>query len=294
MARVFNAIGASALSTTPSYRPPRAWRVELANNSESVWEELLVEGNPTMEKSRAVFRVIPSDPRCMFCNSPFHGLGRRIMPLIGRGQSHEDPRFCNACINYGRRNPGGAEVELATMFADVRGSTPLAEKIGNRAFRDLIDRFFKTSSEVLVGSGALLGRLAGDQAIGYFVPGIAGPEYAQAALKSARDLLVATGHTESDGPWIPLGVGLHAGTGYVGMVGSPGEPMELTALGDDINVGSRISDAARTGEILASLQLAETAGLDVDALEHRELTLKGKEESMEVVVISPVRASPKA
>lgn len=255
-------------------------------SSESVWEELLVEGNPMMERSRAVFRVIPSEPRCMFCNSPFHGLGRRIMPLIGRGQSHEDPRFCNACINYGRRNPGGAEVELATMFADVRGSTPLAEQIGNRAFRDLIDRFFRTSSEVLVRSDALLGRLAGDEAIGYFVPGIAGPEYAQAALTSARDLLAATGHNDPDGPWIPLGIGIHAGHGYVGMVGSPGQPMELTALGDDINVGSRISDAAGTGEILASLQLVEAAGLDAQGLEHRDLTLKGKEESIEVVVIT--------
>jgi adenylate cyclase len=257
----------------------------LVSNSESVWHELLVEGNPMMEKSRAVFRVIPSDPRCMFCNSPFQGLGRHVMPIFGRGQSHEDPRFCNACINYGRSNPGGAEVDLATVFADVRGSTPLAERIGNRAFRDLIDRFFRTSSQVLIRSGALMGRLAGDECIGYFVPGIAGPEYAQAALRSARELLIATGHTHDDGPWIPLGAGVHAGHGYVGMVGSPGEPMELTALGDDVNVGSRLADAAGTGEILASRRLAEAAGLDMHGLEHRELTLKGKKSRMEVVVV---------
>jgi adenylate cyclase len=257
----------------------------VVSKSESVWQELLQEGNPMMEKSRAVFRVIPSDPRCMFCNSPFHGLGRRVMPLIGRGQSHEDPRLCNACINYGRKNPGGAEVDLATLFADVRGSTPLAERIGNRAFRDLINRFFRTSSEVLIRSGALMGRLAGDETIGYFVPGIAGPDYARAALNSARELLIATGHTDPDGPWIPLGAGVHAGHGYVGMVGSPGEPMELTALGDDINVGSRIADAAGIGEILASLQAADAAGLDLHDLEHRELALKGKETPIEVVVV---------
>jgi adenylate cyclase len=268
--------------------PPRAGSLEVVNKSESVWEELFVEGKPSIEKSRAVFRVIPSDPRCMFCKSPFHGLGRRVMPLIGRGQSHEDPRFCNACINYGRKHPGGAQVDLATGFADVRGSTPLAERIGDKAFSDLINRFFRTSSEVLIRSGALLGRLAGDEAIGYFVPGIAGPEYARAALNSARELLIATGHTDTDGPWIPLGAGVHAGNGYVGMVGSPGAPMELTALGDDVNVGSRIADAAGTGEILASLPLAEAAGLDVDGLERRQLTLKGKQAPMEAVVVSPI------
>ena len=162
----------------------------------------------------------------------------------------------------------------------------MRRQIGNKAFRDLIDRFFRTSSEVLVRSGALLGRLAGDEAIGYFVPGIAGPMYARAALNSARELLIATGHTDPKGPWIPLGVGLHAGRGYVGMLGSPGEPMELTALGDDINVGARISDAAGVGEILASLQLAEAADVAIDGLERRDLILKGKEGSMEVVVLT--------
>lgn len=121
-----------------------------------------------------------------------------------------------------------------------------------------------------------MGLLAGDESIGYFVPGFAGPEYAKAALGSAKELLAATGHTEPDGPWIPVGAGVHAGQGYVRMVGSPGNPMELTALGDDINVGARIAEAAGTGEILASLQLCQLAGVETHGLEHRELNLKGK------------------
>ncbi len=259
----------------------------VVTEGESVWWELFSEGRSPVERPRAVFGVIPSDPRCMFCHSPFQGVGRYLMPLIGRGQSYEDPRFCNACIKYGRQHPGGAHIDLATLFVDVRGSTSLAERIGDRAFSELINRFFRASSEVLIRSGALLGRLAGDEAIGYFVPGLAGPEYAKAALNSAKELLISTGHGESGGPWVPLGAGVHTGHGYVGMVGSPGEPMELTALGDDINVGSRIADAAATGEILASLQLTDAAGIDVKGLEHRELTLKGKQAPIEVVVVPP-------
>lgn len=256
------------------------------NENDPMWHELLAKGNPAKERSRAVFRALPADPRCMFCHSPFKGVGRHVMTLIGRGQSREDPRLCNACIKFGHDHPGGAQIELATVFADVRGSTPLAERLGDMAFKDLIDRFFRTSSDVLIRSGALLGRLAGDEAIGYFVPGFAGPDYAKAALDSATQLLLATGHTDSNGPWVPLGVGVHAGRGYVGMVGSPGEPMELTALGDDINVGARLAEAAATGEILASLQLSQLAGVDTDGLEHRELNLKGKEAPMEVAVIT--------
>lgn len=168
----------------------------------------------------------------------------------------------------------------------MRGSTTTAERIGDRAFSDLINRFFRVSWDVLVGSGAILGRLAGDEAIGYFVPGFVGPEYARAALDSAKDLLRATGHADDDGPWIPLGAGVHAGHGYVGLVGNPGETMELTALGDDINVGARLADAAGVGKIVASLRLCDTIGLTTDDLEHRRLKLKGKATPVDAVVLT--------
>jgi adenylate cyclase len=141
---------------------------------------------------------------------------------------------------------------------------------------------------VLIDAGALLGRLAGDQAIGYFVPGMAGPDYAQAALDSAVELLRATGHTSEDGPWIPLGVGVHAGNAFVGLLGEHGGSKEMTALGDDINVGARLADNAGVGEVLASMQLAKRIGLDTAGLEHRELQLKGKATPFKVAVIKPV------
>lgn len=178
-------------------------------------------------------------------------------------------------------------MDMGVLFADMRGSTETAERIGDRAFTDLINRFFQTSSNILIGGGAVLGRLAGDGASGFFVPGLAGPKYARAALDSAGELLKATGHGSDDEPWIPLGVGVHAGHAYLGLVGTPGGTMELTALGDDINVAARLADAARAGEILATLQLCQQAGLDIDHLEHRELSLKGKGATVEVVVITP-------
>lgn len=142
------------------------------------------------------------------------------------------------------------------------------------------------SSDVLIGARALLGRSAGDEAIGYFVPGFVGPEYPQAALDSAKERLRATGHTDDEGPWIPLGVGVHAGHAYVGLVGNPGEAMELTALGDDTNIGPRLPDEAGVGEIVASLRLCEMIGLATDDLEHRRLDLEGKATPLDAVVIT--------
>jgi adenylate cyclase len=257
------------------------------NENEEIWHQLFVEGNAVLDKGRAFFSKIPGESRCMFCHSPFDGPGARLMSMIGRGQSSQQPHVCMACVKHGDKYPGGAHVEIATVFADMRGSTPTAERIGDRAFTDLINRFYRTSSKVLVDGGALLGRLAGDQAIGYFVPGMAGPDYAQAALDSAVELLRATGHHGKDDPWIPLGVGVHTGNAYVGLLGEPGGSKEMTALGDDVNVGARLADEAETGEILASLQLAKAIGLETAGLEHRDLQLKGKAKPLEVAVVKP-------
>ncbi len=252
---------------------------------DAFWEQMLSEGVSEFEKAKAIFRMLPADPRCHFCHSPFEGAGGRVMRLVGKGRSSEDPRFCEACIRGGQEHPGGAVVDLAMVFADVRGSTPLAERIGDRAFSQLIDRFFQASARVFIHSGALIDRLAGDEAIGFFVPGLAGPEYARRALEGGRDVLRATGHTDPDGPWIPVGAGVHAGRAFVGMVGAQAGVPNMTALGDDINVGARIASAAGPDELLASLELCRLANVETDSLEHRELNLKGKEEQLEVVVV---------
>ncbi len=264
--------------------------MDTVGENEDIWYGLFVEGKATLDRGRSFLGKIPSDPRCMFCHGPFRGFGGRIMSIMGKGQSRVDPRLCNQCIRHGDRNPGGAHVPIATVFADMRGSTPAAERLGVDGFSALIDRFFQTSSKVLIDHGALLGRLAGDAAIGFFVPGLAGPDYARAALDSAVELLVATGHTDTDGPWIPLGVGVHAGEAFVGLLGQRDGTKELTALGDDVNIGARLADSAETGEILASARIAETIGLDTEGLEHRTLALKGKTVPFDVVVVPPTRA----
>jgi adenylate cyclase len=255
------------------------------NENEALWQQFLVEGQTFVGVGRAIFRTLPHDPRCMSCHSPFEGYGGRLTSLIGRGQSREDPRFCNACLNFSRDHPGGAYVDLAMVFADVRGSTPLAERVGDREFSHLIDRFFQVSAASLINSGALIDRLAGDEAIGFFVPGLAGPNFAARAVESAKDLLMATGHTDPEGPWIPVGAGVHYGKSFLGMVGSTKGVSDFTALGNDINVGARIASAAGPGELLASLELCHEANVDINGLEQHQLSLKGKREPMQVAVI---------
>jgi adenylate cyclase len=157
--------------------------------------------------------------------------------------------------------------------------------MGDREFRALIDRFFQVSAHALVQHGAIVDRLAGDEAIGFFVPGMAGAAFYREALESAKEILRATGQGTQGDPWIPVGVGVHAGNAFVGWVGSPEGVMDFTALGDDVNAGARIASKAGSGEILASLDFCRKAGVEVDELEHHELLLRGKEDTVETVVL---------
>ena len=98
------------------------------------------------------------------------------------------------------RRQGGAEVEITMLFADVRGSTTLAEGMTPAEFRNLINRFYKASAAVLIRSEAIIDRLVGDEVIGYFIPGLAGQEHASKAVESAQAILDVTGHGDSEGP----------------------------------------------------------------------------------------------
>ena len=169
---------------------------------------------------------------------------------------------------------GGAEVELTSLFADVRGSTPLAEQLGPTGTHTLMDRFYSEGTEILMRSGALIERFMGDQIVGYFVPGYAGPSHARVAVDAALKLLRATGNAAGVARWVPIGVGVHTGNAFVGTVGRADGMVDLTAIGEDVNVAARLASAAGPGEIVLSERTYLAAGPGPDG-QRRELTLKG-------------------
>lgn len=252
--------------------------------NDELWYRILTEGENVPRRMRSVFRLLPSSPRCKMCNSPFKSWGGALMRMTGRQQSRYNPRYCVPCAQFD--HPGGAEVALTMLFADVRGSTTLAERMSAVEFGRLMNRFYLVASDVLVKWDAMVDRLLGDEAIGLFIPGMAGPHHARHAVQAARDLLRQTGHDDSSGPWVPVGVGLHTGPAYVGVVGGEERgPMDFTALGDNVNITARLASQAGPGEVLISDSTWGTAGLDLGGLEHRQLELKGKSEPIGVHVL---------
>ena len=254
---------------------------------EQWWHALLTGDNPSFpfRRVRNLFKLIPEAPRCKFCNAPFHGMGAPLMRLIGQYPSRLTPHLCTQCHKFASQYLGGAEVELTMLFADIRGSTSLAEKMPPAEFGQLISHFFAVAGDIIVRSQALLDRLVGDQVIGLYIPGFAGQHHRELAIGAAQGLMRATGHSSETGPWIPVGIGIHTGVAFVGSVGDAGVATDITVLGDAANTAARLSSSARAGEILIS-ENALIAGLDPAQLETRLLELKGKSQPVKVFVLN--------
>lgn len=250
---------------------------------EEEWYKMLTEGEPVPRRLYHLHGLLPSDPRCKICGSPFKGWGGFLMHLMGRDQSRYNPRFCEKCKVF--EHPGGAEVVLTMLFADVRGSTTLAEQMNPREFSQLINRFYTVATHVLIQTDAMVDRLMGDEAIGLYLPGFAGQEHPRKAIEAAQELLQLTGHRDSKGPWLPVGIGVHTGRAYVGVVGGEGSTADFTALGDNVNITARLASQAGPGEILISEASYAAANLNREDLERRQLELKGKSEPIGVRVL---------
>jgi adenylate cyclase len=249
--------------------------------TEGFWREFLTKGDPRERRLRRIFRHVPHGPRCQLCAAPFEGIGAPLMRMLGKQRSERSPTICDTCNDFMAHHHGGAEIEGTFLFADIRGSTALAERLGSSAFRGLLDRFYSTASAVVFDHDGMVDKFVGDELVAMFVPLLAGERHAARAIEAARALLVATGHQAE--PWVPVGAGVHTGLAWIGAVGEGGHT-EITALGDAVNTTARLASVAQAGEVLVTTSAADAADLD-GSLERRSLELKGKEHPTEVVVL---------
>jgi adenylate cyclase len=263
--------------SVPSEKPP-------SDATEDFWRDFLTIGSPRERAGRRIYMRLPHGPRCRICAAPFAGLGAPIMRLIGKRRADNNPNLCSSCFSFMSDHHGGAEIELSLLFADIRGSTALAEGMSTTAYQSLLGRFYDVAAETIFQYDGLLDKFVGDEVVATFAPLLAGERHAMRAVDAAKALLRATGHGDAAGPWAPLGAGVHTGVAWMGFIGD-GPHGSMTAVGDAVNVASRLASVAVAGEILVSTAAAQAAGIEGD-LPHRQLDLKGKHEQTEVISIT--------
>lgn len=233
---------------------------------------------PVSRVGRAVFRHLPSEPRCKWCYAPY---GAPFGPLLGRlgyGRWDKNPTLCHACMTYMEEHQGGAEVELAVMFADLRGSTELAATMSPSEYTRLLNVYYGIAGDAIQASGGLVDKYLGDGVLALFLPGYCDQDPSVTAVRAALRILDdVADHADlpaSQRP-LPVGVGVHTGVAYVGIVGQAGQPTNFTALGDAVNVAERVSSSAAAGELMVSDAAAQHLPAPPAGAERRDLELKG-------------------
>jgi len=250
--------------------------------AEQLWREWFTTSAFSAEKRiHRMLRLLPHEPRCKFCNAPFQGIGSVLVRAVyGKKQSSLNPRFCSVCEDFAGKFPGGAEVEMSMLFADVRGSTALSEQMSPMDFSRLINRFYVNSTNAIIEEDGLVEKLAGDAVAAFWGAGFAGPNYVQRTLNAAQNMSSAM---KQQG--IPVGIGVHAGVAYFGAMGTANGLMDIAAIGDEVNLAARLASKAAAGEIIVSQKALKEAGTDGSGFESRSLELKGFREPVLVRVM---------
>ena len=252
-------------------------------HDEAYWQEFLTHPDTFLTVGRRVFSRLPHGPRCRLCAAPFAGPAGRLMRLVGKRPSDGNPNVCTSCQNILIKHHGGAEVEGSMLFADIRGSTALAERMSTSDFHALLDRFYSVAADAVFAHDGIVDKFVGDEVVAVFPPMLGDQRHAARAVEAATALLEATGHRDPAGPWARVGAGVHTGRAWFGVVGD-GDRTDLTVVGDAVNTTARLAGVAGAGEILVTTAAAEAAGLG-PGLERRSLELKGKQVPTEVVTL---------
>ena len=249
--------------------------------SNEYWRRVLIEGHRRVNFGRRAFSLIPTSPRCKLCASPFSGVGGRLFRLAGHGPSRKNPNICASCCEGLPR--GGAEVDTAVLFADVRESTALGERSSATTFAELLNRFYEAATEVLLNHDAVIDKLIGDELMAFFIPGICGSEYRRHAVEAALDVLRAVGYGTPHGPWLTVGAGVNAGQAYVGNVG-PAGISDFTALGDAVNVAAHLQAQAGGGELVVAADVDDNLANLLPQARRETLAVPGRTGSIEVLI----------
>lgn len=230
-----------------------------------------LNAHAAVRAGQAVFRTLPTDPRCSICGAPFAGLGGRLVRPLGYRPSRKNPNFCETCVELSP--PGGMTMEIGVLFADIRGFTGFSEGVDPEQVGTLLRRFYAYAEQVLFPE-ALIDKLVGDEVMALYIPMFGRtPEPARVMLDHAHELLQRVGRRTADGQPIPLGVGLDFGEAFVGNIGKR-SLYDFTAVGDVVNTAARLQAQAAAGEIVMSTHVADL--LDDPPGERVELSIKGK------------------
>ncbi|HWL68825.1 MAG TPA: adenylate/guanylate cyclase domain-containing protein [Geminicoccus sp.] len=238
---------------------------------------------PSAQEERVLRRIQAKPDVRLACQlRPTHAL--QVTPLVAAGHATEEvsrPMFPRH----------GVERELVVLFADLRGFTMLAEHRLPYDVVFLLNRWFALSGQAIEQAGGRVDKFIGDGVMALFGLDHGPEEGARNALKAAQAMAVGLSQLsyemrgELGQATLRMGVGIHAGSAIVGQLGW-GHAAGLTAIGDVVNVASRLETACKelAAEAVISAEMFRLAGLEPPSTPV-PLELRGRRRPLPVVAV---------
>lgn len=185
---------------------------------------------------------------------------------------------------------GGKLTQIAVLFVDIRGFTPMSEMLTPGQVVEILNRYLTLISRCILENGGTLDKFVGDAAMAFWGAPLPQEDYVMNAVRAAMDMVkgsqaLSRELMERYGRTVSFGIGVHVGEAVVGNIGSP-QRMDYTAIGDTVNTAARLEANAPKETVYISRAVA-------DALEGRiavtslgnTIKLKGKQEGFEILTL---------
>ncbi|HEV8592203.1 MAG TPA: adenylate/guanylate cyclase domain-containing protein [Pyrinomonadaceae bacterium] len=181
---------------------------------------------------------------------------------------------------------GGVNQTVTVLFADIRGFTALSERENPEKVVGLLNRYFSAMTDIIFDHGGTLDKYIGDGLMAIFGAPTATPEDALNAVKAAvtmqKRITTLNEELRVDGmEQIAVGIGLHTGEATIGYIGSD-KRSEYTAIGDTVNLASRLESNAAGGQILISEATSTASGNLIPVNTREPLTVKNRVQPVDV------------
>ncbi|MBX5101080.1 adenylate/guanylate cyclase domain-containing protein [Rhizobium lentis] len=191
----------------------------------------------------------------------------------------------------------GRERDIAVLFVDIRHFTTLTETRLPFDVVFLLNRYFAIIGKAVEQAGGRLDKFIGDGAMALFGLNTAPEEACRQALIAAATIVagiekLAAELAEELTLPLRIAIGIHTGPAVVGTMGY-GRVRSMTAIGDTVNVASRLESAAKEFEaaIVISEPVANLSGADLSGIESREINVRGRALPLKVYVIPREKAA---
>lgn len=181
---------------------------------------------------------------------------------------------------------GGSRQEVTALFADVVAFTPMVERLAPEEVVTILNELFTILTEIVFRHGGTIDKFVGDCVMALWGAPEPTADHAERALAAAEDMLrwLEAGNAhwrERYGVVIELAIGVSSGEAVVGNIGSETR-MEYTAIGDVVNLASRLEAIARPGQILCTAATRALASDRFEFIDRGERAMTGRRELIQL------------